>query len=368
MITREESTMNDAEKKEIAGYNVTFEVRDLTGVLKAVHQFSEGEVVWFRGHESCEHKLLPTLYRDTKVDFFQDHSYSSVHMAEDMRIQQYYARDYPFIKDSGNNTVEWLGMGQHFGLHTRFLDWSLSAIHSLVFALNKYVENSAFEGQDIPCLWVLKPQEMNMRIINHLSEENWADTYQDVYGRDIREIEKLKKLLEDMRNHKDEFKKVFMESNSENKWRHLDYIYNLSYFDRLLEMTKSNPTLALTGNVINPIFLILAMNYIDGTVTGGEYLDTVPLAIIHPLNSERIREQKGVFTVFPFPSQKRYEESGNNLEYLKMEWNPLLCGSLCKIVLLRPQTICRELKSLGVHRSWLFNEPEYIAKEIENGQ
>lgn len=44
--------------------------------------------------------------------------------------------------------------------------------------------------------------------------------------------------------------------------------------------------------------------YIEGMAVGNNVLDSVPLAAIHPLNNERIREQRGLFTLFPFPSKK----------------------------------------------------------------
>ena len=96
-------------------------------------------------------------------------------------------------------------------------------------------------------------------------------------------------------------------------------------------------------------------------------LDSVPLAVIHPLNNERIREQRGAFTLFPFPSKENYGKAGESLDYMRMEYNPCLKGTLCKIELLRPRKICEELRTIGAHRSWLYNEPEFITKEIESG-
>ena len=357
-------------EKECFETNQSREAHNLREVIEAIQEFSNETLVWYRGHESYDHQLLPTLYRNKTVNFISDddYSYNSIHMAEQMRIQQYYARDYPFIKDSGNNTVEWLGMGQHFGMNTRFLDWSLSAIHSIMFALGKYVEDPEYKGGEIPCLWVLKPQKMNQMITDRvLFSKNCYEAFTKRYLQDPRELDALNALEASIKKIPDEFRKVFIESNPENKWQHMDYIYNISYFDRLLAMVKHNPRMAFTGNVINPLFLFLSMIYIDGTKIEDEAVRRTPLAVIHPLNSERIREQKGVFTVFPFPNKTDYANAQDSLEYMRMERNPYLKGSLCKIALLHPRKICNELKTLGVHRSWLFNEPEYITKEIESG-
>ncbi len=348
--------------------NRVYKVHSLTEELEIVNEFSAGEKVWFRGHASCGYHLLPTLYRGKKVSFREDKNFNSMHMAEQMRIQQYYAKDYPFIKNSGHNTLEWLGMGQHFGMNTRFLDWSGSAIHSTIFALESYFEKADYEGEQIPCVWVLKPQKMNKRIVDRFFKREWIEKYQDDYFHDVMDIKEARELIKDIANNMgDDLRKVFIESDPENKWKHMDYIFNVSYFDQLLKAAKSNPKLAVSQNVINPVFLFLALVYIEGVVTGDAVLDSVPLAVIHPLNNERIREQRGAFTLFPFPSKENYGKAGESLDYMRMEYNPCLKGTLCKIELLRPRKICEELRTIGAHRSWLYNEPEFITKEIESG-
>lgn len=289
-----------------------------------------------------------------------------MHMAEQLRIQQYYAKEYPFIKDGGHNTVEWLGMGQHFGINTRFLDWSVSAIHSTIFAVEKYFEDSAYEGTDIPCLWVLKPQEMNRRIVDAILSKDWLEKCERYYQG--RKEEVIREWCRFVRSKSDKFRQVFVEGNSRNQWAHLDYIYNIAYFDRILGAVKDGPKASLEQGIVNPLFVFLAMIYIDGSLAlQDDLLNRTPLAVVHPLNSERIREQKGVFTVFPFPYSEAYHAVGDSLDYMRMEWNPKLSGALCKIVMLHPRKICRELREIGAHRSWLFNEPECIAKEIESG-
>lgn len=354
------------DSRNVCGINRIYEVHSLMEEIEIINEFSSGEQVWFRGHASSDYKLLPTLYRDKSVSFCKDKNFNSMHMAEQIRIQQYYAKDYPFIKDSGHNTLEWLGMGQHFGMNTRFLDWSVSAIHSTIFALEAYFENDCYEGEQVPCLWVLKPQKMNKRIVEKIFCGELMEKYRELYFRDPLENRGLVELTHYIKDHSDEFRKVFMESDLKNKWKHMDFIYNVSYFDQLLEVVKTNPQLGLSQTVINPVYLFLALVYIDGIETENELLDSVPLAVIHPLNNERIREQRGVFTIFPFPNKNQYKEK-NNLEYMRMEYNPYLKGTLCKIELLRPRKICEELRTIGAHRSWLYNEPEYITKEIESG-
>lgn len=195
--------------------NRVYRVHSLMEELEIINEFSAGEKVWFRGHANCRYHLLPTLYRGKSVSFrgIGDKNFNSMHMAEQVRIQQYYAKDYPFIKNSGHNILEWLGMGQHFGMNTRFLDWSGSAIHSTIFALENYFEKADYEGEKIPCVWVLKPKKMNKRIVDQFFCKEWIEKYKDDYLYDAMDIMEVRELIKDIRENKDdELRKVFVES------------------------------------------------------------------------------------------------------------------------------------------------------------
>lgn len=85
-----------------------------------------------------------------------------------------------------------------------------------------------------------------------------------------------------------------------------------------------------------------------------------------PLNSDRIQMQNGVFTVFPF-SKKELYESTKSIDYMSMEYNGKMQGTLGRIALREPERISRELRTIGVHRSWLYFEQEQISREIESG-
>jgi hypothetical protein len=350
-------------------FNRQFNVHTLEELISSIIEFADGDMVWFRGHENSEYSLLPTLYRNKTVDFIDENkNYNSIHYAEDMRMQQYYAKNYPFIKDSGKNKTEWLGMAQHFGINTRFFDWSTSAFHSLVFALNQFFDSNESRNTAIPCLWILKPQKLNKIIIDEITcnATKMARRIIDNLSVSAEEIKSILALFDMLEKNYDQYKKIFVESNPNNNWRHLDYIYNPAYFDKLIEAAKTNPRLAFSGHTINPLFYLLANAYIEGDSMESDILMTTPLAIIHPINNERIRSQHGVFTLFPFPSHRLYT-SYNNLDYFKMENNSKIKGTLCKINILFPKKISEELKVLGTHKSWLFYEQDRISQEIESG-
>lgn len=352
-------------------FNEYREVYSLGEYIDAINSFACNEILWYRGHEDIEFKLVPTLYRDKKADFIDDiNTYNSLHMAENIRIQQYYARNHPFIRENGVNTTEWLGMAQHYGIKTRFLDWSTSAIHSLIFALEKYFDEPDYVQSGIPCVWILRPQRLNRIITEHIVDEilsgGLLDKLLSHYFRDSKKRSEIETTIKDTISKCNGKLNVFLESNPENKWGHLDYIYNLSYFDRLLGSAKNNPEVYFSMDNMNPIYFILAMIYREGFCCDDKLIDMTPLAVIHPLNSDRIKEQRGVFTVFPFPS-KDLDDGSGSLEYMRMEFNPDIKGTLCKVCIMNPKRIYKELRTLGIHKNWLYFEHNQISSEIETG-
>ena len=165
------------ENKAVIGektINSEYHVTKLSEYFEVIQQIvnqsgRENNVLWFRGQESIDYTLLPSLYRDNEhyVSAPDPLNYSSIHLRESMRLQHYHAMNYPFIKNDGLNSLEWLGLAQHHGLKTRLLDWSYSAIHSLIFAVEKHLEDMTKNPKTdlTPCVWVLEPQELNKRII-----------------------------------------------------------------------------------------------------------------------------------------------------------------------------------------------------------
>jgi len=358
-------------------YNNEIYVGSLDEYIKAVVDMSKSfsdspdshSLLWYRGHENSNYLLTPSIFRGTSnaVNTIQNKkNYTSFHLRQDMRLQQFHAKNYHFLKNDGLNTMEWMAVAQHYGVKTRLLDWSTSAMHALLFALERLFKlGDVSKSEFSPCVWVLQPQELNKRIKDIIVDKR-EDIRNAIIKADqsiiqVSTIDKLGELLMDLQ--KDEYKNIYLESDRiEDK--HMNYIYNLAYFEELLGLVSKNPQVAYSGNYVNPLYCVLAKIYVDGLVLKGT--DLPPLATIYPYHSDRIKAQQGVFTIFPFPNDRDNAES--NVENdVCMEYSKYTKGILNKIIIKSPEKIANELRTIGAHRSWLYPESPIVADEIENG-
>lgn len=320
-------------------------------------------ILWFRGLDNVRHSLIPSLYRK-KIRADGKQNYTKLHYAEDIRTQHYIAKNYHLLSSEPSSRVEWLEVMQHHQVNTRVLDWSESSIHSLIFAVEAFFDESRFTDKKrmecVPCVWVLKPKELNKKIVEHIAQND------DLKKKLLTDLElthlEMRDILRQMREHADLEKYAETTGTS-----HIDYIFNLSSINdeifrdriRLKELLKK-------GEVINPYYYLLARIYSDGYCLPNRVLP--PLCVVHPYHSERIKAQKGVFSVFPF-----YREWENDQYLRKYQLNPdalehnyLAQDCLCQIMIKNPQKIALQLMENGMNESWLYPEMPIVSSEIEN--
>ena len=325
-------------------------------------------VLWFRGLSDTDHALIPSLFRQkTRVDSKGiNGDYSMLHYAEDIRTQHYIAKNYHFFEKEPSSRVEWLEVMQHHEMNTRVLDWSESSIHSLIFAIEPFINDRKYTEQErkvcVPCVWVLEPGKLNEKIFGYLKKEIEE---QSSFVRDlIRELQLSDEEENELFSTLEKFSDDGLHDLEEIS--HMDYILNLSAInDEILRDRSRIKYLLRRGDIINPYYYLLSRIYSDGKIL--EDRDLPPLAVVHPYHSERIKAQKGVFTVFPFYREKERDNSARemavNLD--AMENNEIAETCLYKIVLSSPQKIACEIMTNGMNNSWLYPEMPIVANELE---
>jgi len=125
-------------------------IKSISQYLTEIEDLSkDNPKLWFRGHESIDHKLNPSIYRIPFESKFE----------EEFQVK-FKSRAIPFLRESlsNNDYWSWLFLMQHHGVPTRLLDWSSSALVALAFAVlyrgNNYADRDAV-------IWCLNPIKLN---------------------------------------------------------------------------------------------------------------------------------------------------------------------------------------------------------------
>jgi len=106
--------------------------------INKVNGFEEQHISnWiFRGHSNIEYKLIPSLFRIDISDCYQ-----SWEVVEQYMLESFKREAQPHLKIAPQDEIEWLTLAQHHGLPTRLLDWTLSPLVALYFAVENFQNN-----------------------------------------------------------------------------------------------------------------------------------------------------------------------------------------------------------------------------------
>lgn len=120
-------------------------------VFQAVTQLGGIMDIWWRGHASSSPtwRLIPRVYRDP-----EKHGYSY-----EQNVASHFRRQAPArYQDCPTTDIDWIFLMQHYRAATRLLDWTLSPLVALFFAVS--YEYEKYESEPAT-LWAMNPMWLN---------------------------------------------------------------------------------------------------------------------------------------------------------------------------------------------------------------
>lgn len=324
--------------------------------------------IWFRGHEYNHYTLAPSIQRFFSPEANDVETYSQMTLRESNRYQHFASRATHSMKNDINAKIEWQEVYQHHFGKTRMMDWSESAHTALSFALISYLDtqNDAElvkkRRTATPVVWMLDPHKLN---------ENTYDFFRG--NKDL-----IRKALNDLQlgsfsnqiyneMNKRNSKKIYFEYSKDSS---IDGILSLSALDAYRTANMSRMNQLVKNLAFNPFYYLSLRYYIDGVPCILNDIKDVlpPLAILQPYHSERIKQQRGVFTVFPNyilkNTAKKYYEL-YNYDIRIMENQPQLQDCLVKLNIINPIQVARDLAYSGERKSELYPDVDEYVHIIE---
>jgi hypothetical protein len=111
--------------------------------------FGGDDILWFRGHQTTEYKLIPSIHR------------TALRLKHEVSLSNDFILQAPSrVKDcpSQDDLCGWLTVMQHHGMPTRLLDWTRSLLIAIYFAVEP---QSAVPGAT-SVVWAMNPYAFNI--------------------------------------------------------------------------------------------------------------------------------------------------------------------------------------------------------------
>lgn len=333
--------------------------------------------LWFRGHPHAYYKLLPGIMRkaDDKDVLNGEGTYGTKNLREDYRVQNYKARVFHLISSKPSMRLEWQALYQHNFGKTRLLDWSESARTALSFSLEAFIDPR--EREDLECLrhsitptvWALNPRKLNEKVYGYFADSKHGFDNDELIKKALNSIGLEKEYIEICSELIKGRQSYFAIDESKQSDIGVDGIINLSVIDMLRNDIGPSLKEMLKNYEFNPFFYLCLRYYNDALPVEIKSICKFlpPLAVLHQYQGERIRAQRGVFTVFPnyylAPGMQRLKKVGYDCRILENQ--SYIEDCLYEIRILDPVGVAQDLLFSGERRTELYPENECYINTME---
>lgn len=356
-------------------------VRELTDVIENIttsRELNPGTPLWYRGHQHADYVLLPTLLRKSDADYEinRNSTYSTVNLQEDYRLQNFKARVFHLIDPIPENRIEWQALYQHHLGATRLLDWSESIWTALSFSLEAFLDArprldlNKIRTTITPVLWVLDPVALNKKVYEYfrdigMQQPELVKKACSNLDLTLFQEQALDKQLQSARQQALPYRQPDISGKIESQG-----IINLGVLDEFRQRHMGELKGMLLSGEYNPYFYMYLRYYADALpvqVKDAQEQMMPPLAILHLYQSERIRAQRGTFTVFPnyYLESEAVKSKQWGYDCRIMENQMALQDCIYEIRLLNPRKITRELMAFGMRQSELYPESDCYTRTME---
>lgn len=318
--------------------------------------------LWYRGLSGNYHTLLPTLYRNK---LFDDTAlaYNQIKQKEDSRYQHFKARTFHLIKTNPNLQSEWLEIYQHHMGKTRLMDWTESAKTALCFAVEAFLDSR--DGEDLnikratntPTVTVINPSELNRKVYQYFCqhEEMIEKAVRELFPNNISEC---KKAVLEIQGNMAQYEDVLFAPQNEDV--EMKGIVSLCILEDMRNMAGDQLKQRIVNMEFNPFYYLILRYYTDALPVCIERetdLILPPLAVLHPYHSERIRKQRGTFSIFPNyvlgKTMKELKEK-REVDVRTMERQREVNALLSRIYITNPRRVAEDLLYAGERRTELY--------------
>ena len=337
-------------------------------------------ILWFRGHAVASYNLDPNIFRKADYQYNGNLTYSNNHLREDYRFQSFMARNFDNIDyKMPQYVIEWQEVMQHFFTKTRLMDWSESMTVALEFALESFI--TPVKDKEIserckaaePVIWILQPDMLNEQVYKSFAGDRnlISKAIRWEKGSIMGNSAEVYKFASEIMNElaKEEKKGTYYDIKMKNE-KNLNRIISLSALEMERDAYKGRELEALRNFEVNPFFYLLLRYYSDGIPV--ELGKLPPVAVIHPYHSQRIKMQRGVFTVFPYyipdaqMDKVKAKTKEKNYPSFGMEYMKQCIPYLYQIRIVNPERVAEELMMTGAKRGNLYPEMQNVSLDMEN--